>query len=284
MRARAFIDATEEVALWRLAGTTCPTRPRSVGAWCFLQPCSGRPTEIAVPPVPGVGTPRLLPSVWPGEVAVAFEAEVPAEGWGAPNALGIALRRAIPTVARVSAPRCRRLPTLLTHTGREPLPLTGPARPEPQHRSATCLVPASGWLPRETERWPATSARWHQGAAAGALVGRPPRCRCPASTRIIAGADRGPGVRRFGGGGGTGGAWPASPLAGARHPPGAATSWAASVPAAASTGIPWFTGGLQDEVDGRTRSWPSFWRPAAPYGFHPDAKQIASRSWPRRPA
>ncbi len=288
VRARAFIDATEEAALWRLAGTTLPDPAAIRGRLVlFFNHVAGDPREIAVPPVPGVGTPRLLPSVWPGEVAVAFEAEVPAEGWGAPNALGIALRRAIPTVARVLRAEVPAFAdALLTHTGREPLPLTGPAHgAEPQHPEVPNLFGAGVWLAAAGDREMAGNirARWHQGAAAGALVGRlaaemplpgldaagpsPEPIEAPECDVLVAG-------------GGTGGALAgiAAGRQGARVTLLESSHFLGGI--GAGGGIHWyyhgFTGGLQDEVDGRTQELAElFGARQRLHGFHPDAKQIA---------
>ena len=130
---------------------------------------------ISAPTVPGVGALRLQPSVWPGEVAIEFEGEAPADGWGAPNALARSLRRQIPSVARAlrdAVPAFSE--ALLTHTGREPFPVTGLALGlDAAHPEIRNLFGAGAWLADAAGRSGAGElpARWREGRGARRPMG-----------------------------------------------------------------------------------------------------------------
>lgn len=288
VRARAFIDATEEAALWRLAGTRVPGPACIRGRLAiFYNHVAGDVRDLQLPAVPGVGPLRALPSVWPGEVCISFEAEAPASGWGVPDALGLALRRAIPAVARALRQEVPAFAdALLTHTGREPLPLTGPALGAgPHHPQVANLFGAGVWLASPDERETAGSlrARWHRGARVGEEAGRlaaemplpglgaggpdPEPAEAPACDVVVVG-------------GGTGGsiAGIAAARQGARVTLLESSHFLGGI--GAGGGIHWyyhgFTGGIQDEVDARTAELAEvFGARQRLHGFHPDAKQIA---------
>ena len=288
VRARAFIDATEEALLWRMAGTPAPGPNQIRGRMAvFYNHVTGSVSPADLPQVTGADALRVVPSLWPGEVAVEFEAEAPADGWGAPNALLLALRRAIPAVAhalRTGVPAFE--DALLTHTGREPFPLTGPAlgtgAPHPKVRN---LFGAGPWRADGGERAEAGSlaARWCRGTQVGDLVGR------MAAEMLMAGlpasgpqpeAHTAPECDVLVVGGGTGGAF--AGIAAGRQ--GAKVTLLESSPLlggiGAGGGIHIYyhgiTGGIQDQVDDRTHQLAvEFGANKRLVGFHPDAKQIA---------
>lgn len=287
VRARAFIDATEEALLWRLAGTL-PAGPERVRGRLalFYNHVSGDLTKLSLPTVPGVGALRLLPSVWPGEVAIEFEGEAPADGWGAPNALVRSLRRQIPAVARAlrdAVPAFSE--ALLTHTGREPFPVTGLALGmDAAHPEIRNLFGAGAWLVDATGRPDAGElpARWRMGKDVGARVaqwvgdaplpGLPPAGPSPAATEAEA-------CDVLVVGGGTAGAFAAIAAGreGAKVTLLEASHFLGGIGAGGGIHIYYhgFAGGIQDEVDSRTNALSDlFGANQRLTGFHPDAKQV----------
>lgn len=287
VRARAFIDATEEALLWRLAGAAAegPEAVRGRLALFFNHvqvPAAGQ----ALPAVPGLAGMRLTPSLWPGEVAVELEAEAPADGPGAPDALLLALRRSIPAVARALLTQVPAFAeALLTHTGREVFPLNGPALGcEGAHPQASNLFAAGVWAAAPDARAAdgALPARWRRGETVGAQVARlaaewtlpglPPAGPTPEPSSAAA-------CDVLVVGGGTSGALAgiAAGRQGAQVALVEGSSFLGGIGSGGGIHLYYhgYTGGLQDEVDDRTRQLAEeFGAAKRLVGFHPDAKQI----------
>jgi hypothetical protein len=285
VRARAFVDATENALLWRLAGGEVVPAENSPARYALFV------NNVPDPAVPGVrqlgelaGCREVLvrPSLWPGELVVSFEIE----------ACDVRLaRRKLPALLRALRD-AEALPAsaLVTSVAAEPYPLTAP-RP----KGAPCVSPpgvanlfgAGPWVMPEGlgDRSPSLGGRLYFGEwAADAVLIHLGQLPEPIQT----GGDAVPHSRVAPPeheadvvvcGGGTGGAFAA--IAAARE--GAKTILLEQGTCLGGIGtgggihsyyhgVP---GGLQDEADERLRELtPLFGPPEKVSGFHPEAKKV----------
>ena len=284
VRARAFMDATENALLWRLAGSRAQPPARSQGRHAIL--FNGVPDVVAGGPVPlgnlpgGLGA-ILRPTVWPGEAAVEFDVA----------ACDIRpIRRGLPDLIQAVRQRADLPPTaLVTSVAAEPYPLAFLHADYPDdeglHPLVENLFAAGPWqLAGSREQQPLTPAdrlAVGEGSAAGAAGiiralpaprnGEPP----PHSTVAPPTLEADVVVC----GGGTAGAFAA--IAAARQKARTLLLEAGTCLGGIGTGggihcyyhgVP---GGLQDEADRRLAALaPLFGPPDKVAGFHPEAKKV----------
>jgi len=281
VRARAFVDATENALLWRLAGGVVE-RPGRIPARhaLFLNHVAGPAPEgpRSLGDLAGCREVVLRPGVWPGEAAVEF---------------GIAAcdvrlaRRMLPDLLRSLREQVDGLDrALVTGVGVEPYPLAGPCQREDvgfRHAAAANLFGAAPWvMPEEAppDGW-SLDGRLRLGEfaadAVGMALGSLPEPGAPAPlphSRVAPPTHEADVVVC---GGGTGGALAA--IAAARQ-------GASTILIEASTGLGGIgtgggihvyyhgvAGGLQDEVDQCVAELSPLFGPAQ--GFHPEAKKLA---------
>ncbi len=278
IRARAFVDATEDALLWRLAGGQAgPPEVPVARQTLFI---NNVPDDVAKEPhalgdMGGVGDVNVQPSIWPGEIAVAFRIEAcdvrPA-------------RRAVPAVLRAVRERLG-LPAdaLVTAVGAEPYPLTS-WRADAAQGLAVNLFAAAPWGRDDlSDRVLSISERLALGDHAAANVALAlqmlfePPAEAPLPHSQVAPPTHEADVVVCGGG--TGGAFAA--IAAARQGARTALIEVGTGLGGVGTGggihsyYHGVTGGLQDEADARLAELtPLFGPPGKVQGFHPWAKQV----------
>ncbi len=277
LRARAFVDATDNALAWRLAGgeASPPASPAARHTRFLNRAPEGAVAEPL--PVGGAGAAGRVdvrPTLWPGELAVAF-----------------AVGRCDVRVARLAVPEALRaargqLPALgeavVTAVGAEPYPLESwqvGAAPD----AAANLFPAAPWAHSGflAGAGLTVSQRLAIGEAAGAAVAEAlaslpePPADAPLPHSQVAPPAREADVVVCGGG--TGGAIAA--IAAARQ--GATTLLVEQGTCLGGVGTGGgihsyyhgVAGGLQDDVDARVAALAPLFGPAS--GFHPEAKKVA---------
>ena len=281
VRARGFVDATENALLWRLAGSEVAAKADGPGRLTlFLNNVAAsaaeRPRELG--DVAGCRDVLVRPSVWPGEAAVEFTVD----------ACDIRLaRRALPGLLQWLRANVDGLANaLVTSVGNEPYPLSLIQLSNTEsirHPQAANLFGAGPWARPQALGGPARSLGerlFSSLQAADALrvsLDWLPEPRVSAAlphSRVAPPAHEADVVVC---GGGTGGALAA--IAAARQ--GAKTMLLEQ-----STGLGGIgtgggihsyyhgvTGGLQDDLDRRVAGLSPLFGPAQ--GFHPEAKKVA---------
>ena len=277
VRARAFIDATDNALVWRLAGGRAEPPERAVARQTlFLNGASeGAVAEpVALGDAGAAHSLNLHPSIWPGEVAVAF-------GIGGCD-IRVA-RRALPDVLRAVRERVPGVAdATVTAVGNEPCPLAAWHIADPGGVVAENLFPAAPWGAAALAQGALTvSQRLGIGDEAAKAVhealGSLP---APAAGQPVPHSRVEPPAREADVavcGGGTGGALAA--IAAARQ--GASTILIEQNTCLGGIGTGGgihsyyhgVAGGLQDDVDARVAELAPLFGPAV--GFHPEAKKAA---------
>ncbi len=283
VRARAFVDATDNALLWRLAGGTLE-RQGDGPARCtlVLNNASGAvPQDVeALGDLGGCRNVLLLPSVWPNEVVVTFgigRCDIRLARLALPGLLG-ALRAARPALRN----------TLVSAVASEPSPLVVPKpRAEglfahPSARNLFCPGPCDSAGNDAPVAGIPVGLRLLQGEAPVSVVieSALKELPAPAPGAPVGHSQVSPPVHEADVvvcGGGTGGALAA--IAAARQ--GAKTILIEQSTCLGGIGTGGgihsyyhgVAGGLQDEVDHRLAELAPLFGPAA--GFHPEAKKVA---------
>ena len=277
VRARAFLDATENALLWRLAGSEVADPAGPARLVVVLNNVRGDPLREPVAIGEHGGHPaRLLPSMWPGEVLLEFEVERP----------DVSLARlALPEILRATrGARPELASALVTAVGVEPFPLARArvAIADHRHPELANLFGAGPWSSgREGESALAERAAIGErvGKAAAACV--PSLPAPPSSTPLpysrVAPPEHEADVVVCGGG--TGGAFAA--IAAARQGARTILLEASTCLGGVGTGggihsyYHGVKGGIQDEADARLAEiTPLFGPPQKVVGFHPEAKKV----------
>ncbi|NQT51354.1 FAD-dependent oxidoreductase, partial [bacterium] len=277
LRARAFVDATENGLVWRLAGgDVAPPASPVARQTLFLNNVPDGLIESArsLGDLDGLGNVDVAPSLWPGEIAVAFGLD----------ACDIRTARGdLPDVLRVVREECD-LPdaALVTAVGCEPYPLTigrasGDAAP------ASNLFAAAPWAAEPADGVLSVAERLGIGDAAAARVQAAlPSLPAVGDDEPLAHSQVAPPAHRADVvvcGGGTGGAFAA--IAAARQGASTVLLDAGTSLGGVGTGggihsyYHGVKGGLQDEADTFLEELtPLFGPPEKVNGFHPWAKQV----------
>jgi len=277
VRARAFLDATENALLWRLAGSEAAEGETAARLAVVFN--GARDLDLAEPV--GLGclaghSCRLLPSLWPGESVLEFEFE----GGGISAA-----RLALPDVLReFRQARPQFDAALVTAVGVEPFPL-GVAKVAIEghrHPNLANLFGGGPWASgAQGESDPADRLAIGEKAgrvAAAALPALPaPEPGAPLPHSRVAPPVHDADVVVCGGG--TGGAFAA--VAAARQGARTVVLEASTCLGGVGTGGGIHTyyhgveGGIQDEADARLEEVaPLFGPPGKVSGFHPEAKKV----------
>ena len=285
VRARAFVDATENALVWRLAGghAAAPERPFARHTLFLNGVPEGRLGEpLSLGDVGGVGNVSIHPSIWPGEAAVAFSVPSRRLTTSGRSAIGIA-RRALPAVLRaVREGQPALADALVTAVGHEPYPLATWHVVGQDEAVAENLFPAAPWahslhltaggLPVSTR----LGIGEHGAKGLADVLDRlpePPAGEPPPHSRVAPPAHEADVVVC---GGGTGGAFAA--IAAARR--GASTVLLEQSTCLGGIGTGGgihsyyhgVAGGIQDEADRRLEAIAPLFGPA--HGFHPEAKKV----------
>jgi len=286
VRAKAFIDATENAILWQLAGSAlewpegCPARHT-----LFLNCCQGLDLDEPRPlhDLPGEADVVLRPTPWPGEVAVDF---------GIQACDVRRARRALPNLLRTLREHVAGLDhALVTAVGTEPYPLATARVGDAEgcrHASLPNLYGAIAWVGWGPQR-PACStlddrlalgeavAHTVVAQAMAGVLGEVTELDSPAPlphSRVAPPVHEADVVVC---GGGTGGALAA--IAAARQGARTVVLEAATCLGGIGTGggihsyYHGVAGGIQDDVDALVAELAPLFGPSG--GFHPEAKKVA---------
>ena len=277
IRARVFVDATENDFLWHKAdGSAAPRAAPAARQAFFLNGAGPNTTRAAIGGCPGVHRVMSKPGVWDGEVAVEFECEHTHAGDA---------RRLIPGVLQAVRDQAAYLSAaMLTHSACEPLPLGRPvsARAGERHPRLKNLIAAGA--PTADPARLSVSDYIACGEGAGPAIREAAR-EFPAAAAVTesAAAIAAPPIERADVvvcGGGTAGAM--AGIAAARE--GAATvileplSFLGGIGSGGGIHVYYYgvAGGLQDELDERVRQLtPLLSGAGSAYGYHPEARKIA---------
>ena len=265
--ARAFIDATDNALVWRLAGGSCePADDEAARHKLFLNHVLGPAADEPVPlgDLPGARDVVVRATVWPGEAAIEF---------------GIAAcdvrlaRHAVPGVLRAAREQLDGLAeAVVTSVGAEPCPA---AAARCSGDAADNLFPCAPWAGEI-----ARGALAVGEAAAEAVSARLDALPTPAGDAPLPHSRVAPPAHEADVvvcGGGTGGAVAA--IAAARQ--GASTLLLEQGTCLGGIGTGGgihsyyhgVAGGIQDDVDARVEELSPLFGPAG--GFHPEAKKVA---------
>lgn len=272
--AGAVVDATPNGALFRASGVPFHD-PATITAarTIYLQFAADR---VEVPPT-AAGHALTGRLTWPREACLTFAAEAAFDGLPVPAALHRAARLELADIVAAARGGSGLEEAVVSHTGHCLLPLNGPrlAQPDAHHPHHANVFGAGGWVVGDyADPEGIAAAGAEVGAAAARAVTPPGDCRATIETTETDRTD----VIVVGGG--TGGAIAA--LAAARQGAGTVLVEAGWFLGGIGTGggIHYYyhgvRGGLQDEVDERTRALAEpLGGMAHMSGFNPEAKKIA---------
>ena len=281
VRARVFIDATENAILWRLAGCAMAASAPPRGLLTVLfNGVSGEPGDVVeLGPLAGCRQARLRPTLWPGEVAAEFALDTSDIG---------AARRALPGLLSALRERVDALATaLVTSVGSELYPLSAIELEDATGIRPRNLFGAGPWVPSLIQhvgepRTIADRLRDGREAAEAIAMAHSHLLDLPLSEAHLPHSRVAPPAHEADVvvcGGGTGGAFAA--IAAARQ--GAKTILIEQSTCLGGIGTGGgihcyyhgVAGGLQDEADKRLAEIaPFFGPPDKVSGFHPEAKKV----------
>ena len=280
IRATAFIDATENAILWRLAGGEVDATESPGVFAAFLNGAdvssiTNRETPITAP---GVESIALKPGVWPGEVAVEFTL---------PTVDVCGARCALPAVLRAVREQSGAFTeAMVSHVSVEPFPLqpiVSVSGDPIQHPRAGNLFAGGAWAtPRKSDRGSIAQRLDFGDEVAGTvrrlLPGLPEQKGAVPSVQSVA-APPAYSSDVLVCGGGTAGAIAgiAAAREGAKTTLLEASTFLGGIGSGGGIHIYYHgvTGGIQDEVDERVKEMtPLFGPPRKVVGFHPEVKKV----------